>query len=183
MSASPRRATVRLLTAVAVGALALTGCGEGRQPTDPGPVAATDTAPAGGEGSRDTPASAGTSPWAGTKQFVTIDKAWTEGGVTRLSVRVAQKKVNTRFDTWEITPGTGPFTTVALAEDARALLTAPVRGDGAPGASQAEPLPFSQAEFVTLFGQLDPRLSAGIGYDLSFDGAGRVVRLQSLYTP
>ncbi len=195
MSASHRRATLRLLTVVAFGALVLTGCGEqGKEPTD-GPTAAatTDTAPAGrgetaapsdaGAGSQDAQTSTSKTPWAGTKQFVTIDKAWTEGGVTHLSVRPAQKEVKSQFDTWQIIPGKGAFTTVTMAKDARVLLTDQVRGDDPSGASGGEPLPFSQAEFVSVLKQLDPRLSAGIGYDLSFDGEGRVTKLQSLYTP
>ncbi|MEG3630562.1 hypothetical protein [Streptomyces poriticola] len=197
MSAARHGATMRLLTVAALGALVLTGCGEkGEEPTDPRTAAATDataTAPADGggtaapsddgAGSQDVQASAGGSAWAGTKQFVTIDRAWTEGGLTRLSVRPAQKEVNTRFDTWEIIPGTGDFTTVTMAEDARILLTTPVRGDDASGAGRGEPLPSSQAEFVTLLQQLDPRLAPGIGYDLSFDGEGRVAKLQSLFRP
>lgn len=194
MSASRRRATMRLLTVVAFGALVLTGCGEnGKEPTDPTAAATADTAQAGsdqtaapsddGEGSQDTQSSTGKTPWAGTKQSVTIDRAWTEGGLTYLSVRPAQKKVNTQFDTWEIIPGTGAFTTVTMAKDARVLLTVPVRGDDASGASRAEPLPSSQAEFVTLLTQLDSGVAAGVGYDLSFDGEGQVAKLQSVYRP
>ncbi|WP_328735368.1 hypothetical protein [Streptomyces bobili] len=170
VSASRRRAAVRLLSVVAFGSLALTGCGEGKEPADP-----TDpTAVA---------ASTGKTPWAGTKQFVTVDKVWAEGGLTYLSVRPAEKKVNTQFDTWEIIPGTGAFTTVTMAKDARVLLTAPVRGDDASGAGRGEPLPSSQAEFVTLLTQLDAGTAAGVGYDLSFDGQGQVAKLQSLYRP
>ncbi|WP_326580673.1 hypothetical protein OIE69_41670 [Actinacidiphila glaucinigra] len=196
MSTSHRRATLGLLTVVAFGALVLTGCGQkGKAPSDdPAAVAATDTAPVGsgetaapsddGEGSQDMQASTSKTPWAGTKQFVTIDKAWTKGGLTYLSVRPAQKEVNTQFDTWEIVPGTGAFTSVTMAKDARVLLTAPVRGDDdASGASRGEPLPSSQTEFVTLLKQLDSGLSAGIGYDLSFDGEGQVTKLQSQYKP
>ncbi|MEU9666707.1 hypothetical protein AB0E25_14145 [Streptomyces bobili] len=193
MSASRRRAAMRLLSVVAFGSLALTGCGDGKEPTEPTAVAASDTARAGGdrtaapsdggEGSQDTRASTGKTPWAGTKQFVTVDKAWAEGGLTYLSVRPAQKKVNTRFDTWEIIPGTGAFTTVTMTRDARVLLAAPVRGDDASGVGRGEPLPSSQAEFVTLLTQLDPGIAAGVGYDLSFDGQGRIAKLQSLYRP
>ncbi|KUO15111.1 hypothetical protein [Streptomyces dysideae] len=182
MSASHRRATLRLLTVVAFGALVLTGCGESdKESTDPAAIAAADTAQAGSD--QTAAPSTSKTPWAGTKQFVTIDKAWTEGGLTYLSVRPAQKKVNTQFDTWEIIPGTGAFTTVTMAKDARVLLTVPVRGDDASGASRGEPLPSSQAEFVTLLTQLDSGLSAGIGYDLSFDGEGQIAKLQSLFRP
>ncbi|MEU0340726.1 hypothetical protein ABZ092_17655 [Streptomyces bobili] len=197
MSDSRRRATMRLLTVVAFGALVLTGCGEnGKEPTDPTERSAAEAAGTaqsggaqtaapsdGGEGSQETQASTSKAPWAGTKQFVTIDKAWTEGGLTHLSVRPAQKKVNTQFDTWEITPGTGAFTTVTMAKDARVLLTVPVRGDDASGVSRGEPLPSSQAQFVTLLAQLDSGVAAGVGYDLSFDGEGQVAKLQSVYRP
>ncbi|MFI1251930.1 hypothetical protein ACH4TY_35300 [Streptomyces anulatus] len=175
MHASRHRATLRLLTIAAFGALALTGCGgttEGPSTTSsPVPVTATATAPAA------------ENPFAGTKRFVTTDRAWTEGGLTKLSVRSAEKKVNTQFDTWEIVPGTGEFVTVTLAKDARVLLTVPIRGDDAPGTSGGEPLPTSQAEFVTLLTQLDPRTREGAGFDLSFDGEGRVTKVQSLYKP
>ncbi|MEU4683764.1 hypothetical protein [Streptomyces xinghaiensis] len=195
MSASRRRATKRLLTVAVFGALLLSGCGEkGEEPAGPTAAASpADTAQAGGdrtaapsnegEGAQDTQAPTGKTPWAGTKQFMTIDKAWTEEGRTRLSVRPAQKKVNTQFDTWEITHGTGAFTTVALAGDARVLLTAPVRDADASGGSRAEPLPFSQTEFVTLLKRLDSAAAAGVGYDLSFDGEGQVTKVQSVYRP
>ncbi|MEU2071684.1 hypothetical protein [Streptomyces anulatus] len=174
MHASRHRATSRLLTCAAFTALALTGCGgtpEGPAAT-PTPVPATVTATA----------PAAENPFAGTKQFATTDRAWTEGGLTRLSVRSAEKKVNTQFDTWEIVPGTGEFVMVTLAKDARVLLTVPIRDD-APGTSGGEPLPTSQAEFVTLLTQLDPRTREGAGFDLSFDGEGRVTKVQSLYKP
>ncbi|WP_030542431.1 hypothetical protein [Streptomyces albus] len=194
MSASRRRATKCLLTLVASGALLLTGCGENaKEPAGPTAAAPAATAQPGGDRTatpsnsgdapKDTRTPAGKTPWAGTKQFVTIEKGWTEDGLTRLSVRPARKKVNTQFDTWEITPGTGAFTTVTMAKDARVLLTAPVRDADAAGVSKAEPLPFSQAEFVTLLKRLDPGVAAGVGYDLSFDGEGRVAKLQSVYRP
>ncbi|MEU0115881.1 hypothetical protein ABZ137_19700 [Streptomyces bobili] len=113
---------------------------------------------------------------------MTINKAWTEDGLTYLSVRPAQKKVNTQFDTWEIIPGTGAFTTVITTKDAQALLTCPVRDEVA-GTSRAELLPYSPAQFVTLLNQLDSGLYDGIGYDLVFDGAGQVTNLKSLYRP
>ncbi|WP_406152824.1 hypothetical protein OH797_21130 [Streptomyces anulatus] len=175
MHVSRRRATLRLLAFAALCALALTGCGgttEGPSATSsPVPATATATAPAAEK------------PFAGTKRFVTTDRAWTEGGLTKLSVRSAEKKVNTRFDTWEIVPGTGEFVTVTLAKDARVLLTVPIRGDDTPGTSGGEPLPASQAEFITLLTQLDPRTREGAGFDLSFDGEGRVTKVQSLYKP
>jgi hypothetical protein len=181
MHAASRRATLRLLTVVAFGALVLTGCGKKSEgPAAPSAVGATATAPAG-TGAKTAPADK--SPFAGTKQFVTIDKAWTEGGLTKLSVRLAEKKVNTQFDTWEIVPGAGGFATVSMAKDARVLLTVPVRGDDGSGAGRGEPVSTSQAEFVTLLTQLDPRIREGAGFDLSFDGEGQVTKLESLYKP
>ncbi|WP_103535487.1 hypothetical protein [Streptomyces sp. SM11] len=176
MHASRRQATSRLITAVVLGALVLTGCGGTTEaPAAPSPVAATASAPAAEPADK--------APFAGTKQFVTIDKAWAEDGLTKLSVRLAEKKVNTQFDTWEIIPGTGKFVTVTMAKDARVLLTVPMRGDDVPGAGRAEPVSTSQAEFVTLLTQLDSRIREGAGVDLSFDGEGRVTKLQSLYKP
>lgn len=138
--------------------------------------AATPTAP------EDASASTGNAPFAGTEQFVTISKAWADNGRTYLSVRSAQKKINTRFDTWEITPGTGPFTTVSMADNGRVLLAVPVRDEVA-GTSRAELLAYSPDRLVTLIARLDPTLSGGIGYDLVFDGTGRVTGLTSLYRP
>ncbi|MEI7033214.1 hypothetical protein [Streptomyces pratensis] len=194
MSVSPRRTTLRLLAAVACGTLVLTGCGgKGQEPADDSAAVAATGAPSsgggtaalsgGGGGSQDAPTSPGKAAWAGAKRFVTIDRAWTEGGLTHLSVRPAQKKARPQFDTWEVVPGTGAFTTVTLAEDARVLLTSPVRGEGPSDAGKGEPVPSSHTEFVALLKQLDSGLSAGIGYDLSFDGEGRVARLQSQYKP
>ncbi len=222
-----RRNTGRWLAVVALGALALTGCGSdkpadrpesaaaakpasssasgdrtdarsqgGKESVAPAetPKKASPSAPAGNAGIRtdarsdsseeakDNSASTGRAAFAGTQQFVTIGKAWTEGGLTRLSVRPAQKKVNTQFDTWEIIPGTGAFTTVTMTKDARVLLTCPVRDEVA-GTSRAEPLPYSPTRFVTLLNQLDSGLQDGIGYDLVFDGAGKVTSLKSLYRP
>lgn len=172
MHASRRQATSRLLPAVVLGALVLTGCGGTTEdPAAPSPVAATATAPAA------------KAPFAGTKQFVTIDRAWAESGLTKLSVRLAEKKVNTRFDTWEIIPGTGKYTTVTLAKDARVLLTVPVRDDRTPGVGGGEPVSTPQAELVGLLARLEPRIREGTGFDLSFDGEGRVAKLQSLYKP
>ncbi|MFC9912801.1 hypothetical protein [Streptomyces sp. NPDC127197] len=146
------------------------------------PSAQTGTRSDSSEAAKDTSASTSQAPFADTQQFVTINKAWTEDGLTYLSVRPAQKKVNTQFDTWEITPGTDPFTTVPMAKDAQALLTCPVRDEVA-GVSRAELLPYSPAQFVTLLNQLDSGLHDGIGYDLVFDGAGQVTSLKSLYKP
>lgn len=208
MYASCFKSPKRWFTVVAFGALVLTGCGgedvakpaadsptsgasaPAATPSDSGqePAAAT-TAPAddtttpsdGGEGAKETPASTGGAAWAGTKQFVQIDKAWTEGGTTYLSVRPAQKKIIAQFDTWQLVPGKGPYTTVPMAKDARILLTVQVRGEDPSGAGRAEPVASSQADFVSALTKLDPRLRAGVGYDLSFDGEGRVVKLQSAY--
>ncbi|MGC5536001.1 hypothetical protein [Streptomyces sp. SR-10] len=132
--------------------------------------------------SKDTSATTGNAPFAGTGQFVTISKAWTGNGRTYLAVRPARKEINSRFDTWEITPGTGPFTTVPMADNSQVRLAVPVR-DGVAGTSRAELIAYSPAQLVTLLGRLDPTLSGGIGYDLVFDGTGRVTGLTSLYRP
>lgn len=179
MHASRHRATSRLLTFAAFTALALTGCGG----TTEGPAATSSPAGATATATATATAPAAENPFAGTKRFVTTDRAWTEGGLTKLSVRSAEKKVNTQFDTWEIVPGTGEFVAVTLTKDARVLLTVPIRGDDAPGTSGGEPLPTSQAEFITLLTQLEPRTREGAGFDLSFDGEGRVTKVQSLYKP
>ncbi|MFG2314947.1 hypothetical protein [Streptomyces tendae] len=189
-----RSATVRCLTALALalGMLALTGCS-----TDDGPAAAT----ASGTSAAPTPSPDGTSPtttptgtapsataptgtgptgtaarWAGTKQFVQIDDARTADGRTYLSVRPAQKKPHPQFEAWVIVPGEGPYTEVSMAEDAQVLLSVPL-GDA------KHPASYAQADFV---GRLTARPSSDralLGYDLSFDGEGRVTRVQSLYTP
>ncbi|MEU2071685.1 hypothetical protein [Streptomyces anulatus] len=132
--------------------------------------------------SKDTAATTAKAPFAGTAQFVTISKAWTGDGRTYLTVRPARKKINTRFDTWEITPGTGPFTTVPMADNGQVRLAVPVRDEVA-GTSRAELVAYSPDRLVTLIGRLDPTLSGGIGYDLVFDGTGRVTGLTSLYRP
>ncbi|MFD7566666.1 hypothetical protein ACFV7O_26095 [Streptomyces tendae] len=187
-----RPATVRCLTALTLGMLALTGCS-----TDDGPAAATasgtsaapapspdgtapSTAPSGTAQSGTAPS--GTKPtgtgarWAGTKQFVQIDDARTADGRTYLSVRPAQKKPHPQFEAWVIVPGEGPYTEVSMTEDAQVLLSVPL-GDA------KHPASYAQADFV---GRLTARLSSDralLGYDLSFDGEGRVTRVQSLYTP
>lgn len=207
MNVTRHRTTRHWLTVVALGAIALTGCTQNSADRID-PAAATKPMPSSApaetttevkepkeamkptevkepkktEKPKDTSASTGLAPFAGTGQFVTVGKAWTTNGRTYLAVRPATKEINTRFDTWEITPGTGPFTTVPLTEDARVLLATPVRGEVA-GVSRAELLPSSSAEFVTLLNQLDPSLYDGIGYDLVFDGAGRATSLKSLYRP
>ncbi|WP_432132651.1 hypothetical protein [Streptomyces tendae] len=192
-----RPATVRCLTALTLGMLALTGCS-----TDDGPAAATasgtsaapapspdgtapSTAPTGTAPSGTAPtgtAPSGTKPigtgarWAGTKQFVQIDDARTADGRTYLSVRPAQKKPHPQFEAWVIVPGEGPYTEVSMTEDAQVLLSVPL-GDA------KHPASYAQADFV---GRLTARPSSDralLGYDLSFDGEGRVTRVQSLYTP
>ncbi|MQY14359.1 hypothetical protein SRB5_45250 [Streptomyces sp. RB5] len=185
MPASRRKATLRLLTVVALGALALTGCGEkgADDAAAPASVEATATADDGVDpAAADTEAPEEKAPFAGTKQFVTMEKAWTEGGVTKVSVRPAQKQKADGFEAWEIIQGTGEFTTVPLAEDARVLLTVQVRPDS-DEAGRGEPVETPQDEFVTDFMGLEERLRENVGFDLSFDGEGRVTKLESLYTP
>ncbi|WP_370665822.1 hypothetical protein [Streptomyces sp. IBSBF 2507] len=187
-----RPATVRCLTALTLGMLALTGCS-----TDDGPAAATasvtsaapapspdrtapsttptGTAPSGTAPSGTKPSGTG-ARWAGTKQFVQIDDARTADGRTYLSVRPAQKKPHPQFEAWVIVPGEGPYTEVSMTGDAQVLLSVPL-GDA------KHPSSYAQADFV---GRLTARPSSDralLGYDLSFDGEGRVTRVQSLYTP
>ncbi|MFH8926867.1 hypothetical protein ACH4D4_07420 [Streptomyces pristinaespiralis] len=188
MRLSHRRAAVSCLTALAVSLVALTGCSAGgagqaaaaapetsatpsASAAETGPTAAPD----GGAAPDDTSASPSAAPWAGTKQFVQIDDARTSGGLTYLSVRPAQKEAHPQFEAWVIVPGEGPYTEVPVAEDAQVLLSVPI-GDAKHAAS------YSQAEFVSRLTAQPSSARTLVGYDLSFDGEGRVTRLQSLYT-
>ncbi|WP_407111020.1 hypothetical protein ACE1N8_22360 [Streptomyces sp. DSM 116494] len=192
MRLAHHRPALRCLTALAFGLVALTGCsgeGDGQAATTTAPVtSATPSASAGEtapttapDGTTDPDGTAsssatGAASWAGTKQLVQIDGARTGDGRTYLSVRPAQKKLHPKFEAWVITPGEGPYTEVPVAEDAQVLLSVPI-GDETRAAS------YSQAEFVSrLTAQSSPARSA-VGYDLSFDGQGRVTRLQSLPMP
>jgi hypothetical protein len=187
MRVSHRPAAVRGLTALALSLVALTGCsgeGDGRAAatapvTSATPSAAADeTAPSTAqEGGADPGSTSSTSaaPWAGTKQFVQIDDARADGGRTYLSVRTAQKKAHPKFEAWVIVPGEGPYTEVAMAEDAKVLLSVPL-GDEKHASS------YSQAEFVSRLTARPSSARSPLGYDVSFDGEGRVTRLQSLYT-
>ncbi|AXI81673.1 hypothetical protein C7M71_026040 [Peterkaempfera bronchialis] len=186
--------TALALTALALTALALTACtgkgGEGQadavasatpvtasasasgQAAVPTPPTATTAPAAPGEGT----APAGTTRWAGTKQFMQIREGWISGGRTYLSVRTARKVAATGpHEAWLIIPGEGPYTTVLMATDARVLLSVPLGDNSAPS-------PYSQAEFVNRLMSEPSSSRSGLGYDLSFDGKGRVTRLQSLYT-
>ncbi|MFI8483610.1 hypothetical protein [Streptomyces rubrogriseus] len=199
MRVAHRRTTaVRRLTAVTLGLLALTGCGGPDDgPDDRQAATAKATATASVTSAAPTPSPDGTAPstassatapsasaaganaaarWAGTKQFVQIDDARTAGGRTYLSVRPAEKKPHPRFEAWVIVPGEGPYTEVSMTEDAQVLLSVPL-GDA------KHPAAYAQDEFV---GRLTARPSSDralLGFDLSFDGQGRVTRVQSLYTP
>lgn len=115
--------------------------------------------------------------WAGTKQFVQMQNAWTTGGRTYLSVRSARKAISTEpTEAMGIIPSRGPYVTVPLAPDGRVLLSVPLGDDSVPAS-------YSAAEFVKRLTARSPSFREGLGYDLSFDAQGRVVRLQSLYTP
>ncbi|ARQ71504.1 hypothetical protein [Streptomyces marincola] len=194
---SRRRAVLRCLAAVALGAVALTGCGGGGESraadaTAPGasaepsgPADEADPPSAAGDGTdpRDTaasdgePAPEGTAAWAGTKQFAQIDDAWISEGRTYVSVRPAQKEARTQpHEAWVVVPSEGPYTTVAVADDARMMLSVPLGDDSRASA-------YSQAEFVSRLTDHSPAARSGFGYDLSFDGEGRVVRLETLYMP
>ncbi|NHI08336.1 lipoprotein [Streptomyces sp. KO7888] len=180
-----RTTTVRRLTALTLGLLALTGCGGPDAGPDAG-QAATATATASVTSAPPAPAPDGTAPssgpsataarWAGTKQFVQIGDARTADGRAYLSVRPAEKKPHPQFEAWVIVPGEGPYTEVSMTEDAQVLLSVPL-GDA------KHPAAYTRAEFV---GRLTARPSSDralLGFDLSFDGQGRVTRVQSLYTP
>ncbi|WP_101253886.1 hypothetical protein [Streptomyces barkulensis] len=198
MRFSHRRTSVHCLAALALGVAALTGCGgadDGRKsaaepsampsassapaaPSSPAGEEASTTGPTTGPGAGSapdgTPVPTEAAPWAGTKQFVQIEDAWTDDGRTYLSVRPARKKAMTQpHEAWVVVPGEGPYTTVPMAEDARVLLSAPL-GDGKKASS------YSQAEFVSRL-KAQPSRTRPLGYDLSFDGEGRVTRVQSLY--
>ncbi|WP_030870618.1 hypothetical protein [Streptomyces violaceoruber] len=183
-----RTTTVRCLTALTaltVGLLALTGCGG----PDDGQAAAAATASVTSEAPAPSPdgtapstspsataASATEARWAGTKQFVQIDDARTGDGRTYLSVRPAEKKPHPQFEAWVIVPGGGPYTEVSMTEDAQVLLSVPL-GDA------KHPAAYAQDEFVSRLTARPSSDRALLGYDLSFDGQGRVTRVQSLYTP
>jgi hypothetical protein len=188
MRVSPRRAVLRCLTGLAFSAVALTGCsggGDGQaEPTAPvtsappsgSPDETASSSPSDdGTDPDDSSASDSAAPWAGTKQFVQIDDAWTSDGQTYLSVRPAQKEAMTEpHEAWLIVPGEGPYTTVSIAEDAQVLLAVPL-GDESQAAS------YTLAEFVSRLTAQSSSIRPGLGYDLSFDGEGQVTRLQSLY--
>ncbi|MEU6493842.1 hypothetical protein ABZ890_26135 [Streptomyces sp. NPDC046984] len=106
-----------------------------------------------------------------------ITDAWISGGRTYLSVRSARKQPATGdIEAWLIIPGRGPYSTVSMAADSRILLSVPLGDDSVP-------YPYSQAEFVRRMKRQSPAFLEGLGFDLTFDGNGRVTRLQSLYTP
>ncbi|WP_431958846.1 hypothetical protein [Actinacidiphila sp. bgisy160] len=193
-SSSPRRAAAGL-AALVLTTLALSACSgevEGGGDTGRTDVAASSPAPA--------PTSAPASPsappspkrsdvpspshsaqvparWAGSKQFVQVDNAWIKDGRTYLSVRPARKvPVTGRIEAWNILPGKGPYTTVRMAPGGRVLLSVPLGDDSAPHA-------YSQAQFISRYWAQPASYRGSLGYDVSFDLNGEVVRLQSLYTP
>ncbi|MFF3949901.1 hypothetical protein ACFYYN_34550 [Streptomyces sp. NPDC001902] len=204
-SSSPRRRAAARITALALAALALGACsGEGKGDGDTAradaaassPAPATASAPASPSAQRSgapsssysaqPPASDGPSDarspqaparWAGGKQFVQIDNAWIKDGRTYLSVRSARKEPLTGpIEGWDIIPGKGPYTTVRMAPEGRVLLSVPLGDDSAPHT-------YSQAQFITRWWAQPAPERGWLGYDVSFDLNGEVVRLQSLYRP
>ena len=199
-----RRRSVAGATALALAALVLTACSEGGAQsravtsapaavTTPATSTASTTATASVSVSVSASASASaaaptTAPdptvtagapgrWADTKQFMQITDAWISDGRTYLSVRTARKQPATGdIEAWLIIPGRGPYSTVSMATGSRILLSVPL-GDN------SVPYPYSQAEFVRRMKRQSPTFLEGLGFDLTFDGNGRVTRLQSLYTP
>ncbi|MBW1598614.1 hypothetical protein [Streptomyces sp. JJ38] len=175
MRISHRRTAVHCLVAVAFGAAVLTGCGSD-DGTDAAPQPSVSTQPSAAPASDDASAPADEAPFAGTKQFVQIENAWTEDGKTYVSVRPAEKEAMTEpHEAWIVVPGEGPYTTVPLADEAQVLLSVPL-GDDSRATS------YSQAEFVSRLTAQEADARPRTGYDLSFDGEGNVTRLKSLYT-
>ncbi|MGW7024120.1 hypothetical protein ACWGGS_32935 [Streptomyces decoyicus] len=112
---------------------------------------------------------------ANSKRFVQIHSAGVTGGQTYLMVRPALKKpVTSPTEGWEVIPTKGTFTTVTLAKNARVLASAPLTG-------QPAPKQISQAEFAKQVNKLNKEKTL-VGFDLTFNGDGDVVRVQSLYT-
>ncbi|MBW8702570.1 hypothetical protein MBT84_23525 [Streptomyces sp. MBT84] len=195
-----RRRSVAGATALALAALVLTACSEGGAQnradtsapaavTTPATSTASATATASVSASASASAAAPTTApdptvaagapgrWADTKQFMQITDAWISDGRTYLSVRTARKQPATGdIEAWLIIPGHGPYSTVSMATGSRILLSVPL-GDN------SVPYPYSQAEFVRRMKRQSPTFLEGLGFDLTFDGNGRVTRLQSLYTP
>ncbi|MDT0268647.1 hypothetical protein RM844_20385 [Streptomyces sp. DSM 44915] len=209
MCVSRRRAVLRSLTALAIGAVVLTGCGGDKADSSASETSATTTdttdetvsdTTSGGDtdpeeeavesddaaaddeaatdedaGSDGEAATGDAAAWAGTKQFVQIEDVWSEEGQTLLSVRAAEKEAMTEpHEAWIIIPSEGPYTTVALTEDAQVLLSVPL-GDESAAAE------YSQEELVSRFAEQPESAIPGLGYDLSFDGDGQVTRLETLY--
>ncbi|WP_158621573.1 hypothetical protein [Streptomyces triticirhizae] len=181
----------RRLAALVLAAVVLSGCGGGGgddeaatsspPPTshpDPDTDASPSASPSPSASSSPSPsASEDAAPWAGSEQFAQIEDAWTSDGVNYLSVRPARKEAVTEsYEAWLVIPSEGPFTTVPLAEDATVLLSAPLT-------DEAHPSSHSPTEFVSLLATLPSSTRTHVGYDLSFDGAGRVTTVESLYTP
>ncbi|MFI6874688.1 hypothetical protein ACIBL6_14720 [Streptomyces sp. NPDC050400] len=112
--------------------------------------------------------------WAGTRQFVQVKDAWTADGRIYVSVRPAEKKVNKQFDTWTVEPGTGSYVTVALTPDARTILCAPL-GD------EKQPADYPQTQLISRLKTINSSEREGLGYNLTFDGKGRVTLLEQVY--
>ncbi|WP_431950513.1 hypothetical protein [Actinacidiphila sp. bgisy167] len=113
--------------------------------------------------------------WAGSKQFVLLENVWGKDGRTYLSARSARKEPLTGpYEGWDIIPGKGPYTTVRLAPDCRILLSVPLGDDSIPHT-------YSQSQFISRWWAQSASVRTWVGFDLSFDADGEVVRIQSLY--
>ncbi|MFF7210712.1 hypothetical protein ACFZAU_09235 [Streptomyces sp. NPDC008238] len=127
------------------------------------------------DGPTGTPSPQAPARWAGSKQFVQVERAWIEGGHTYLSVRAARREVLTGpIEGWQLIPGKGPYTTVRMAPAGRVLLSVPL-GD------VALPHAYSQDQFIRRWWAQPVDERGWLGYDVSFDRDGEVVRLQSIY--
>ncbi|MFI2188905.1 hypothetical protein [Streptomyces sioyaensis] len=191
--------------AIALAALALTACGSKDADIKPAGAAATAHAGDGSKsanasdnsksanasdnsnasgmtsssksgGQRRAPGQVNKPDWANSKHFVQIQSAEVRGGETYLMVRPALKKPLTGpTEGWKIVPTKGAFNGVSLAKNARVLASAPLT-------DRPAPKEISQAEFAKQVNRLDKEKTL-VGFDLTFNGDGDVIRVQSLYTP
>lgn len=104
--------------------------------------------------------------WAGTKRFMQVENGRVNGSTVTLKVRPAKKVV--LGESFETEPIPGPFTEVTVRENARILLL-----DGESGSADS---------FVGALGKRTVQ-QRGEAFDVTFDAAGKVTRVDWLYVP